>query len=83
MKFTPVDKQVIDGLYRKENSTDLSMFIDNFRESEYECVEVTDFTHKSAKSCYQSLHSHLRRHRIGTVKCMLRDNRVFLIKVKI
>lgn len=55
--------------------------LEDFIDSDLDCAEVKDFTHINAKSCQSSLTASARRFGVNkSVKVILRDNRVFLIR---
>lgn len=54
-------------------------FLESFVESGYRCVEVTDFPHKSARSCRDSLQTSIERMNLYHIKAVRRQGRVFLI----
>lgn len=54
--------------------------IEEFRDSDMDCAEVTDFTHCSSESCAAALTACARRYGILTIRAISRKNKVFLIK---
>lgn len=82
MKIVPVDETTLGKCIRKERCN-LDKLINEFRDSNYDCVEVKEYPHKTAQSCWNSIKVHLRRNKIYTVQPMLRGNRIFLVKREI
>ena len=59
--------------------TDMWKLIDGFKRSGYECVRLIGWTHKTAKSCADSINIFLGRNRIPFVRVMTRKGEVYLI----
>lgn len=56
--------------------------LDDFLDSDYQCVKVTGWEHVRAVYCQQIISRIIRKRRMIGVKCALRDNEVFLIKTE-
>lgn len=80
MKLVPVDKKALPGSYSKTTAMSI---IEKFKESNMDCAEVRDYTHKTANSCANSLKQSIKRFRVFNVDVIVRQNRVFLVKGEI
>lgn len=78
MKIVPIKLEDIP--VRRSYSDNYTTLV-QFTESGYDCVEITGFTQKEARQCVASLNASIKRYRFYTVKAILRDGRVFLVKV--
>lgn len=53
--------------------------LEEFRDSGEACMEVTEYTHKHAKSCASSLTTSVRRFKMFNIQVITKKGRVFLI----
>jgi len=58
------------------------MFIQEFLDSDDDCIRVADYPHNNASCCAKCLYSTIKRMRIGTVKVHIIKGEVYLTKVK-
>lgn len=65
------------GFKPTSNYTLLTEFV----ESGHECVELVDYHYSDSKSAQNTLTMSARRFNIGSVKVIVRKERVFLVKV--
>lgn len=77
MKITPI--KLADIPVRRSYSDNYSTVM-QFAESGYDCVEITDWTQKSAQQCAASLNATIKRYRLFANKAIHREGRVFLVK---
>lgn len=56
--------------------------LEEFVESDMDCAEIKDFTHKSAIGCAAALNVSMKRFNIGGIKAISRDGKCYLIKKK-
>lgn len=77
MKIVPIK---LEDIPVKRNHSDNYTTLVQFAESSYNCVEITGFTQKTAQQCVASLNASVKRFHMFTVKAILRDGRVFLVK---
>lgn len=78
MKLVPYDYKKLGKVHGY--STKNVELIEEFESSGLDCVEIVGYRHKDARSCYHSMVNSIKRSRIGGIKCILRNGRVFLIK---
>lgn len=78
MKMVPYDSKKLGDI--RSYSTENVRFLEEFVNSDLDCVEVVNYKHRDAKSCFSSFYKSIRRSRIGGIKCMMRQGRVFLVK---
>lgn len=78
MKLIPYDKSKLGSISyaRTKNYKILQEFID----SDYDCVKVENYSHKDAKGCNWCLSASIKRYHLDGIKCVLRNGEVFLIK---
>lgn len=77
MKITPIKFEEIPV---KRSYSDNYSTIIQFADSGYDCVEITDYTQKSAQQCAASLNATIKRYRLFANKAIQRNGRVFLVK---
>ena len=79
MKLVPYNVEKLRaGFKRTKNQT----ILEEFANSDYDCVEIKDFSHKNAKSCSSCLSLSVKRFGYQNIRVVQRGNQVFLIKVK-
>ena len=76
MKMVPYDINEV-GYYKKTKNFEL---LTEFANSEYDCVMVKDFNHKSAKHCVTALNSSARHFKLDNIIAFERRGMVFLVK---
>ena len=54
--------------------------LDEFAESDLDCVKVEGYTNKDANSCMASIYNTIKRNHKDKIKVITRDNEVFLVK---
>lgn len=81
MKMIPCERKDIPNGNR--NTTNNYKVLTEFVESNFNCVELVDYTQACARNCQTSLQASIRRYRFHTVGVMTRGDRVFLYKKKI
>lgn len=63
-------------------STENLNLLNEFRDSGQECAEIKGFTHKTPRVCYQSFQQTIKRFSMTSlVKCVMKNDRVFLVKL--
>ena len=77
MKLVAADKKALRFGYKQTKLYDL---LEEFRDSGLDCVEVTEYHHKNAKSCYSCLTNSIRRFRMP-IKAHIEDDKVFLMRI--
>lgn len=79
MTLIPYNKNDIEhfGSFKK---TKMQIILEEFVDSNMDCAEVRDFTHKTAGSCANSLNASAKRFKLLSVQAISRNGRVFLIK---
>ncbi len=78
MKLVPCTE---DDLRLVRAKTDIWMVLTEFADSDYDVVEVSDYTHKDAHSCAASINTSIKRFGFA-MSVMVRRGRVFLLKNK-
>lgn len=79
MKLTPYKKEKLTNI-NGYKQTELQKILDEFAESDLDCVKVEGWTHKHATSCMSSFRNAILRYKKTGIKCLVRDDEVFLIK---
>lgn len=79
MELIAYDKKKINNI-KGFKKTDILMTIEEFVESDMDCVKVKGWTHKNATSCMSSFRNAIIRYKFGGVRALVRDGEVFLIK---
>lgn len=54
--------------------------LEEFQNSEYDCVKVKAWNHNSAYACTTSLNMSIKRYKIMNIRAITRKGEVFLIK---
>jgi hypothetical protein len=78
MKLIPADINEVKRAYAH-----VRKIIQEFHESDLDCVKVEDWTHKDAGSCAWSLNSSAKRGGYHNIKAAVRKGKVYLIKEEI
>ena len=79
MKLTSYDKNNFERkFYKKTNNMAI---IEEFVNSEYDCVKVEGWTTQSADGCTTSLNNTIKRMNIGGIRAFTKRGEVFLIKL--
>lgn len=77
-----VKRNLVEVDFKSFAETRNQEILDEFMDSDMECAEVMDYTHKTATSCAGSLNTSIKRFKYHGVKAISRSNKVYLIKVK-
>lgn len=78
MKLVPYDLTKVNAKGYKMSKN--QKILEEFRNSDLDCAEVTEFTQCSATTCAASLNASIKRYRLNTLRAIIREGRVFLIK---
>ena len=79
MKLIPYNVDNVPGKHAYSLTKNLEL-LEEFANSDFDCVEVTDFTQKNATTCATSLNTSIKRYRMFSIKAIQRGDRVFLIR---
>lgn len=79
MRLTPYKKEKLHNIngFKK---TEVHSIIDEFCESDLDCVKIEGWTHSCASSCMSSFSRAIIRYKKSGVRCLMRNGEVFLIK---
>lgn len=78
MNIVPYDSSKLN--YRKRGAN--QAIIEEFYNSELDCVKLTGWTHKSARTCQSNMVSSIKRMGLNnSIKVVKRNNDVFLLRV--
>lgn len=79
MRLTPYKKEKMPNIggYKK---TEIHSLLDEFAESDLDCVKIEGWTHKNASSCMSSFRSAINRYKMSGIRCAVRNKEVYLIK---
>ena len=80
MYMVPYNKNKIGALRGRSDNYSI---IQEFLNSDNDCVEIMGYTNINAKSCTGSLNITIKRYRIFGVKSVMRKGKVYLIKTDI
>lgn len=78
MKLVAYDKKKINGSFVYGQNMEL---VEQFRNSDLDCVKVEGWTHSNASVCVACLNATIKRCRIFTIKAISRNGEVFLVKI--
>lgn len=78
MKLVPYDLTKVNAKAYKMSKN--QKILEEFRDSDFDCAEVTEFTQCRAVVCAASLNASIQRYRLNTLRAIVREGRVFLIK---
>lgn len=67
------------GKIRTKKSDRLKL-LEEFAESDMDCAEVVNFTHKHATSCASSLNESIKRYHMTSIRAIQSGDRVYLVK---
>lgn len=81
MKLTPYNISKLGEIRSYAKSNNLKM-LEEFANSNYDCVKVEDYPHKTATGCYTSFCKSIKRFNMTGIKVCIRGGDVFLVKVK-
>lgn len=79
MTLVPCNIQEADRA-KERKYTDLYRTLMDFAESGLECMEVKDFSHKTAAYCASSIAAAIKRYHLYNIRAVQRRDRVFLIR---
>lgn len=80
MKLVPYDIKKLEVKGYKKCSN--QKVIDEFLNSEAECVEVVDYPHKNAWVCASTMRASVNRmHLSDSVRVIMNNGRVFMVKI--
>ena len=79
MTLVPYDANKI-GCYHKK--TKLLKILDEFRDSDYDCVKVENYDHKDAYSRTASLSCSIKRYHYDGIRAVTHRGEVFLVKIQ-
>ncbi len=81
MKLTPYDINKLGGIrgYAKTNNLKV---LEEFANSDSDCVKVEDYPHKTATGCYTALNKSIKTFNMTGIRVCQRGQDVFLVKVK-
>lgn len=79
MKMIACDKTDITNDHSYKRSKWLKL-IDDFLESDMDCVRIEDYTNKDKDSCYAALYNAIKRYRKSGIRLVMRNGEVYLIK---
>ena len=77
MTLIPYDKKKLGIIYNKTKNLEL---LEEFLNSDYDCVRVNGYTHKTADCCAKCLRGSIKRFGLKGISVITRKNEVFLIK---
>ena len=82
MKLIPYDKSILKrGWYARTKN---QVYIQEFIDSEYDCVKLENYTHNDAKSCQNAMQCTIKRMGVfNRIRCAIRNGEVFLVKLDI
>lgn len=78
MTLIPYDKQKLN--ITGYTATKNMKILEEFLNSEYDCVRVDGYTQKTAHSCGNALRQSIKRFGFNGIEVAVRKNEVFLIK---
>lgn len=76
-KLIPYDRHEIKGSYAKTKNFKI---LEEFRDSEYDCVKVEGWTNTTAHNAANTLNVSIKRFGLGGIKALSRAGNVYLIK---
>ena len=80
MKLTPRNyNDIINKRVKMSNNLET---LEEFINSEYDCVEIEDFTQKTPAICASSFKMSIKRYHFNNIECFSRKGRVYLVKKK-
>lgn len=79
MRLVPVKANEIKSVWGYAQSKNLGV-LEEFRDSDLDCVKVEDWTQAQAFSCSNSLNASIKRYKMNNLKAFVRDGEVYLIK---
>lgn len=79
MRLVPIEKSEIKNVWGYTPSKNLEM-LEEFKDSDLDCVKVVDWTQAQAASCSNSLNASIKRYRMNNIKAIVRKGEVYLIK---
>lgn len=82
MKMVPYDREklMLQSHYKRTKNFRI---LEDFANSNYDCVRLVDYEYKNAKSGYGSLRKSIERFGFNGVNVFIRGEEMFLIKVKL
>lgn len=82
MRLTPYEKEKLGELMKESRGkSDIFAILNEFANSDLNCVKIEDWTQKTATGCYTSFHRSITRYRMTGIRVVKRGNEVFLVKV--
>ena len=79
IELKPIELTTLKKNYGFRETKNLEI-LREFADSDYECVEVTGYSHKSPSSCQGSFNRSIERYRMTGIVCKMHKGKVYLIK---
>ena len=76
MHFVPAK---LNDVRNRSKNTDIRSLLMKIIDSGEECVEIKDYTHKTANSCYSALRARIVKDRLNQLEVVTKGSRVFVI----
>lgn len=81
MRLTPYEKQKLGNINKRGRTGNyLFELLEEFANSDLDCVKVEEWTHKNATGCVTSLYRAIKRYNKTGIRVIQRRDEVYLIK---
>ena len=70
------------GVIRSYATSENLLLLEEFANSNEECVKIEGYPHKTATSCYGAFFNSIRRYKMTGIKVCMRGDNVYLVKTK-
>ena len=82
MRLVPYEKEKLGELKRGgHGKSDIFTILNEFANSDLNCVKIEEWTQKTANGCYTSIHRSISRYKMTGIKVVKRKDEVFLVKI--
>lgn len=82
MRLIPYEKEQLGELRKGGyNKSDIFTTLNEFANSDLNCVKIEGWTQKNAVGCYTSFHRSISRYKMTGIRVVKRGDEVFLVKI--
>lgn len=80
MKLVEYDKKKLGDTGRMFKRSKHQIILEEFIDSGMDCAKIEGWEHKTAKSLQNSLSAAIKRYKLNTVRAIIRNDEVFLVR---
>lgn len=82
MTLVPYDVNEFKRKRRSYKKTKVMKILEEFQNSDYDCVKIENHEYKNARSCYGAFYKSVKRFGFATIEVHMMNGEVFLLRVE-